>query len=322
MPAHHSATSADPLRELRTELVRQVASFVGTERSALTPVPGLTLYRHTTPSAPEAITYEPSIAVVVQGRKRVELAQTTFIYDASHFLLTSLDLPVTSQVIEASEASPYLCMRLELRIPIVREILGRGDGPEEAVAHDSPAMATGKTTPELLGAFHRLMDLVQSPQDAPYLGGLVEREIVYRILQGAEGQRLRAIATLGDHSERTAKAVAWIKDNYAEPLRVDHLAQVAGMGVSTLHRHFRALTAMSPLQYQKHLRLHAARRRMLMDGIDAASAAYAVGYESASQFNREYARHFGQPPMRDVRTLLSHGSFDPQDATPAETPTR
>jgi len=151
----------------------------------------------------------------------------------------------------------------------------------------------------------RLIDVLGSPQDIPFVGGLIQSEIIYRILSGPAGARLQAIATVGDQSQRMAKAIAWIRTNYTKPLLVEDLAQIAGMGVSTLHHHFRALTAMSPLQYQKKLRLHAARERMLMDGLDAASAAFEVGYESASQFNREYGRFFGQPPMRDVRTLRS-----------------
>ena len=173
---------------------------------------------------------------------------------------------------------------------------------------DSPAMSTGRVTAELLSAWCRLLDLLSNPGDIPFLSGLVEREIMYRILRGPEGARLRAIATLGDQSHRTAKAIAWIKANYARPLRVEELAQVAGMAVSTLHHHFRALTAMSPLQYQKQIRLQAARARMLADDVDAASVAFEVGYESASQFNREYSRLFGQPPIRDVRTLRSSGA--------------
>ena len=151
--------------------------------------------------------------------------------------------------------------------------------------------------------------MLNTPQDIPFLSGLIQREIIYRILRGPEGARLRAIATLGDQSHRTAKTIAWVRKNFALPLRVDELAKMAGMGVSTLHHHFRALTSMSPLQYQKQLRLHAARERMLMDGLDAASAAFEVGYESASQFNREYSRFFGQPPMRDIRTLRSPGAL-------------
>jgi len=153
------------------------------------------------------------------------------------------------------------------------------------------------------------MDLLDTPLDIPFLSGLIQREIIYRILRGPEGARLREIATLGDQSHRTAKAIAWIRANYAMPLRVEDLAQIAGMGLSTLHHHFRALTAMSPLQYQKQLRLQAARGRMLVDGLDAASAAFEVGYESASQFNREYSRPFGQPPMREIRILRSPGAL-------------
>jgi len=173
---------------------------------------------------------------------------------------------------------------------------------------DSRAMATGELTVEFLSACCRLMDLLDAPRDIPFLSGLIQREIVYRMLRGPEGARLRAIATPGDQSNRTAKAIAWVKANYAKALRVEELAEMAGMGVSTLHHHFRALTAMSPVQYQKQLRLQAARGRMLVDGLDAASAAFEVGYESASQFNREYSRFFGQPPMRDIRTLRSPGA--------------
>jgi AraC-like DNA-binding protein len=254
------------------------------------------------------MTYEPSVAVIAQGRKRVELGTKAFVYEESQFLLTSVDLPIVSQVIEASEAKPFLALSLRLEMPTVRELLGREEIPAGAATADSPAMAVGETTPEMLDAFCRLVDLVGTPADIPFLSGLIQREIIYRILRGPEGTRLRAIATLGDQSHRTAKAIAWIRSNYAKSLRVEELAEVAGMGVSTFHHHFRAMTAMSPLQYQKQLRLQAARGRMLVDGLDAASAAYEVGYESASQFNREYSRLFGQPPMRDVRTLRSPGA--------------
>jgi AraC-like DNA-binding protein len=289
--------------DLRKDLAQKIALFMGSAEKRVTEVPGLQLSRRTAPTPPGFGAYEPSIAVVAQGRKRVELGQTSFIFDESRFLITSLDLPIVGQVIEASEQVPFLCMLLKFEMPVVRELLSREDIQVRETPSDAPAMATGQVTVELLRACCRLIDLLNTPEDIPFLSGLIQREIVYRILRGPEGTRLRAIATMGDQSHRTAKAIAWLKANYAKPLRVNELAQIAGMGVSTMHHHFRTLTAMSPLQYQKQLRLHAARGRMIVDGLDAAGAAFEVGYESASQFNREYSRFFGQPPMRDIRTL-------------------
>ncbi|MFZ0886128.1 MAG: AraC family transcriptional regulator [Candidatus Acidiferrales bacterium] len=299
----------DRTNQMRKDLARKIAFFVGSGERVVTEVPGLTLSRRTAPTAPGLATYEPSLAVVAQGRKQAVLAGTTFIFDESRYLLTSLDLPVVCNVIKASEEVPYLSMVLKLEMPIVRELLAREEiqAPEEIA--DKPAMSTPEATAELLDACCRLVDLLNMPQDIPFLSGLIQREIIYRILRGPEGARLRGIATLGEQSHRTAKAAAWVRANYAKPLRLDELAKIAGMGVSTLHHHFRALTAMSPLQYQKQHRLHAARERMLIDGLDAASAAFEVGYESASQFNREYSRFFGQPPMRDVRNLRAPGAL-------------
>ena len=294
--------------ELRAKLAGKIAFFVGSKERLITEVPGLILSRRTAPTAPTSAAYEPSLAVVAQGRKRATLAGTTFIFDESRYLLTSLDLPVICNVIEASADVPYLCFVLKLEMPVIRELLSREEIQSSEDSVHQPGMATGETTSELLDACCRLVDLLNTPQDIPFLSGLIQREIIYRILRGPEGARLRAIATLGDQSHRTAKAIAWVRSNYAQPLRIDDLAKLAGMGVSTLHHHFRALTAMSPLQYQKQLRLHAARERMLIDGIDAASAAFEVGYESASQFSREYVRFFGQPPMRDIRTLRAPGA--------------
>jgi AraC-like DNA-binding protein len=230
-------------------------------------------------------------------------------YGDGQYLLTSVDLPIVSQIVEASEQSPCLAMSLKLEMPVIRELLGQEEMHVAESCSARPAMAMGEATEEFLSACCRLVDLLSTPQDIPFLSGLIQREIIYRILRGPEGARLRAIATLGDQSHRTAKAIAWIRANYVKPLRVEVLAQIAGMGLSTLHHHFRELTAMSPLQYQKRIRLQAARTRMLVDGLDAASAAFEVGYESASQFNREYSRLFGQPPMRDVRTLRAPGAL-------------
>jgi AraC-like DNA-binding protein len=288
---------------LRLELARHIASYMGTAENRSTEIPGVTLHRRTAPTAPCSATYEPGITVMAQGQKRVDLGRTTFIYGESRYLLTSVDLPIVSQIVEASEQAPCLAMSLKLEMPLIRELLSREEIQLPEAPSDAPAMATGEVTVEFLSACCRLIGLLDTPKDIPFLSGLIQREIVYRILQGPEGARLRAIATLGDQSHRTAKAIAWIRANYAKPLLVEDLARTAGMGVSTLHHHFRALTAMSPVQYQKQLRLQAARGRMLVEGLDAATAAFEVGYESPSQFNREYSRLFGQPPIRDIRTL-------------------
>jgi len=293
------------LEEPRKELARRIASCVGSEQRRITEVPGLTVHRRTAPTPPCSMTYEPSLILTAQGRKRVELGGKTYTHGSSHYLLASVALPVVARVVEASEQAPCLALSLKLQMPIVRELLSREDITVAADVPKGPAIAVGEVTVELLDSFCRLMRLLDQPREISFLHGLIEREIIFRVLQGPEGARLRAIATSGDQSQRTARAVAWIKDNFAKPLRLEELAEMAGMGVSTLHHHFRALTAMSPLQYQKQIRLQEARARMSIHGLDAGSAALAVGYESASQFTREYKRFFGQTPMRDVRTLHS-----------------
>jgi AraC-like DNA-binding protein len=288
---------------LREDLAARIAAHAASLGENPTPVPGLALYRRTAPTSCFLATYEPSLTIFVQGRKRIDLNGIEYFCDSSSFLLSSIDVPAQSQILEASEQLPMLSMFLRLDMPTVREVLSREDLPEPETSIRPRGIAVGETTLGLLAACTRLIDLLDTPEDIPFLGHLIQREIVYRILRTPQGERLRAIATSGDLSHRTARAIAWLRAHYAKPLRMEELAAVARMGVSTLHHQFRALTAMSPLQYQKRLRLQSARQRMLMDGIDATSAAYDVGYESVSQFNREYSRFFGQPPMRDIKSL-------------------
>jgi len=288
---------------MRKELTRRVAARAQSLGENPTAIPGLALYRRTSPTPCYLATYEPGLTVFVQGRKRVNLGGTVYVCDGSSFLLTSIDVPVEGQIIEASEQVPMLSMFLRLDMPAVREVVSREDLPEQQTSVQQRGLAVGETTAGLIDACTRLIELLDTPEDIPFLSHLIQREIIYRILRTPQGARLRAIATTGDLSHRTAKAIAWLRANYAKPLRVEELAEIARMGVSTLHHQFRGLTAMSPLQYQKQLRLQMARQRMLMDGMDATGAAYEVGYESVSQFSREYSRFFGQPPMRDVKAL-------------------
>jgi len=289
--------------ELRKVLASRIAGQAQSAGEHSTAIPGLTLFRRTEPSSCYRATYEPSLTIFVQGRKLINLGGTEYLCDGSKFLLSSIDVPVQSQIVEASEEVPLLSMLLRLDMPMVGEVLSREDLPEPAAASQRHGLAVGETTAGLLGACIRLIEILDAPEDIPFLSPLVQREIIYRILRTPQGERLRAIATRGDLSHRTAKAITWLRANYTKPLRMEQLAEVSRMGVSTLHHQFRALTAMSPLQYQKQLRLQAARQRMVTDGLDATSAAYEVGYESVSQFSREYSRFFGQPPMRDVKAL-------------------
>lgn len=301
-PKQKSHPDAIPMR---AALARKIAAHAPAEGDNDTPVPGLRLYRRSHPSPCNSATYEPSLVVFVQGQKRINLGKSSHLCDDSTFVLTSVELPVVSQIVAASPQKPMLGLLLSLEMPDVRRTLSEEEFAGANQPADARGMAIGTTFPQLLDACLRLIDLLDTPHDIPFLSPLIQREIIYRLLRSPQGKHLRAIATLGEQSHRTAKAVAWLRDNYAKPLRVEELAEVARMGVSTLHHHFRTLTAMSPLQYQKHLRLHVARERMLHQGLDAASAAFEVGYESASQFSREYSRFFGQPPMRDVKTLRS-----------------
>ena len=298
----------NPARQLRAELAGKIALLLGNEENRRTEIPGVTLHRRTAPTPPCRTTYQPGIIVVAQGSKQVNLGKSSFIYDEAHYLLTAVDLPIVSWVAEATQEVPCLVLSLKLDIAMVRELLSREEIHIADVPSDSPAMSIGETTPEFMSACCRLLDLLNSPQDIPFLNDLIQREIIYRILRGPEGARLRSVATLGDQSHRTAKAIAWIAANYSKTLRVEELAELSSMGVSTLHHHFRMLTSMSPLQYQKQLRLQSARNLMLNNGMDAASAAFEVGYESPTQFNREYSRFFGQPPVRDVRALRESGT--------------
>jgi AraC-like DNA-binding protein len=289
--------------DMRAELARRIAAHSPSPGEHSTAISGLILFRRTQATACYRAAVEPSLTVFVQGKKRMSLGGAAYLCGPSSFFLSSIDVPIESQIVEASEDVPLLSMLLRLDMSIVREMLSHEDLPESPVSSQGRGVALGQAPVGLLKACSRLMELLDTPEEIPFLSYPIQREIIYRVLRTPQAARLRAIATTGDLGNRTARAIAWLKANYAKPLHMEELAKIARMGVSTLHHQFRALTAMSPLQYQKQLRLQTARQRMLMDGIDASSAAYEVGYESISQFSREYSRFFGLPPMRDVKAL-------------------
>jgi transcriptional regulator GlxA family with amidase domain len=247
--------------------------------------------------------YEPSICMVAQGAKRVLLGDDTYVYDAHHYLITSVHLPTVVQIIEASREKPYLGLRLMLDLREISQLMVDSNLPPPRVQQSSRGMATGEVTLPLLTAVQRLVDLLAEQQDIPILAPIIQREIIYRLLVGDQGERLRQIASAGSQSQQIARAIAWLKGNFTQPLRIDDLAEQARMSSSTFHHHFRSMTALSPLQYQKQLRLQEARRLMLAEHMDAATAAFQVGYESPSQFSREYNRQFGAPPLRDIGNL-------------------
>jgi AraC-like DNA-binding protein len=267
-----------------------------------TVVPALHLSRLSAPSDCVAIVYEPSLCIIAQGSKEVVLADETYRYDPAHSLLVSVDLPVTAQVIEASQSRPYLGIRIALDLAVVGELLADGM-PTPPLGSPSRGLAVGPVDPPLLDAVTRLVALLDTPMDIVPLSPLVLREITYRVLAGPHGSRLRQIASAGAPAHRIAKAIRWLKEHFTDPLKIESLAKQVRMNPSAFHLHFKGVTAMSPLQYQKRLRLQEARRLMLGAGFDAAEAAFHVGYESPSQFSREYRRMFGAPPRQDVITL-------------------
>jgi AraC-like DNA-binding protein len=268
-----------------------------------TGVPGLSLFRRIEPTEPITGMYEPSICMVAQGAKRVRLGDDTYVYDAHHYLITSVHLPTVVQVIEASREKPYLGLRLKFDQREISQLMADSNLPPPRTHQSSRGMATGEVTLPLVTAVQRLIDLLDAEQDIPILAPIIQREIIYRLLVGDQGARLRQIAAGGSQSQQIARAIDWLKGNFTQPLRIDDLAAQARMSSSTFHHHFRSMTALSPLQYQKQLRLQEARRLMLAERMDAATAAFQVGYESPSQFSREYNRLFGAPPLRDISSL-------------------
>lgn len=286
----------------REELVDRIARAIR-EDGVIQPLRGLHLARLSAPLERVHSVLEPSFCVIAQGSKEVFLGSTRYQYDPFHYLLTTIELPRASQVLEASRERPYLSFRLELDPALVSAVMveaGHTAPPRHA---DARAVAVSPLDVNLLDAVVRLVRLVDSPDEAPVLMPLITREIIYRLLMSNQGGRLCHLTVSGSYMPDIARAIQRLRQEFDQPVRIEELAQELGMSVSSFHHHFKAVTAMSPLQFQKQLRLQEARRLMLSENLDAASAAYRVGYNDASHFNREYKSLFGVPPMRDVQRL-------------------
>ncbi|MRW93477.1 helix-turn-helix domain-containing protein [Duganella sp. FT80W] len=285
------------------ELAATISRWTRTADNWQSPLPNLGMYRRDQPTAPTACLIEPSIVVVAQGAKQLVIGEQAYSYDSSRFLVTSMNLPGSSQVLQASPEQPCLGLVLRLDLRLIAELAAQAEPPPPDDTASHGAAGVGIMTPALLEPMQRLLALLDKPQDCAVLAPLIEKEIHYRLLQSDQALRLRQIASAGSQSFRIARVIDWLRVHYAQPLSIDELALKVKMSSSSLHHHFRQLTAMSPLQYQKWLRLNEARRLMLNDHLDAASAAFRVGYESPSQFSREYSRQFGAPPKRDIEGL-------------------
>ncbi len=293
---------AQRVQDNREELVERIAGAIR-ETGPTEPLPGLHLSRRSSPSQPLHGVTVPSLAVIAQGSKEVLLGDSIFRYDAFHYLLATVELPSVQHVLEASKERPYLSLRLELPPALVGSVMVEAGQPSPSGPSDLRAMVVSPLDTNLLDAVVRLARLLGAPAQAWVLMPLITREIVYWLLVGEQGGRLRHLAAVGGYTTRIARAVVRLRQDFDQPLRIEEVAQELGMSVSGLHHQFRAVTAMSPLQFQKRLRLQEARRLMLGEDLDAASAAYRVGYRDASHFNREYKSLFGAPPMRDVQRL-------------------
>lgn len=284
-----------------------IARLADKEGLQETAIPDLLLSRRNGPTQPTSYMFEPSLCLVAQGVKHVLLGNNKYVIDRDRFLITSLDLPTIVRIIEASEKKPYLGLLLKLDRREITQLMVDSNLPPLRTQQSTRGMAIGEATLPLVAACQRLIDLLAEPKDIPILAPTIQKEIVYRLLVGDQGVRLRQMALVGSQNHQIARAVDWLKSHFTRPLRIEDVAAHVHMSTSTFHHHFRALTAMSPLQYQKWLRLNEARRLMLTESFNASSAAFQVGYESPSQFSREYSRLFGTPPLRDIANLRIRG---------------
>ncbi|TGQ35656.1 AraC family transcriptional regulator [Mesorhizobium sp. M00.F.Ca.ET.216.01.1.1] len=288
--------------ETLAEIAAAIGRHVSKDGFNATLIDRVSLVRSSTPTMPMPNVYRPQLCLVAQGHKEVTLGDSVFRYAPGRYGIVTYDLPATGQVVEATPDKPYLCLYLDFDPVMLGELALRVPPLPGA-----PAPPIGKTvsdaSADLLNAALHLLRLLDDPAALPVLGPLAEQEILYRLLTGPDGARMRHITTGQGRVAQVGRAIAWIRQNFRERFSIERLAAEVGMSPSSLHEHFRVVTAMTPLQFQKQLRLQDARGLMLVQDIDATTAAFRVGYESPSQFSREYRRHFGEPPARDIARL-------------------
>jgi AraC-like DNA-binding protein len=304
----HGSQDLEAIAGRQQELTARVARLAPIDGVHPAAFPSLTLTRGSVPTACMPTVCQPSLGFVVQGRKRSLLNDEVFYYDALNYLVVSVTLPMMGQVVEASVDRPFLGLRLDLDLDAIAGLLLElGDRGATPIAADR-GLFVARMDEALLDAVLRMVKLLDTPEDIAVLAPAVQREIYYRVLRGELGQRLVDLAECDGGNHRIVRAIEWLKQRYTAPLRIEELADAMHMSPSALHHRFKAVTAMSPLQYQKHLRLHEARRMMFADGIECATAGHRVGYESPSQFSREYRRLFGAPPRVEIARLREAGA--------------
>lgn len=266
-------------------------------------LPRLSLVRSSTPTESVPAVYKPSLCIIAQGRKQVELGGRSYLYDPAKYLAVSVDLPLVGSILEASPTRPYLCLVLDIDLAVLSDLMLQHPSDQVGAEPTGPALGVSEVEPGLLDAALRFARLLDTPKDAGALAPLAEREILYRLLSGAQAPMIRRIAAADSRLKQVSRAIAWLRVNYAQPVSIERLAADVGMSPSSFHSHFKAATTMSPLQYRTRVRLQEARRMMVVEAMDAAAAGFAVGYESPSQFSRDYRRLYGAPPLKDALRL-------------------
>ncbi len=283
------------------ELAQVIERHVAGTGFCATAIPRLSLIHTDHMGIPTPVVYDAGLCLIAQGANRVLIGERSVVYDAANYLLVSVDLPAVCNIIEASPDKPYLCCKIDFDPALLAELMVTEGG--ELLSTDMPVVGVYPSDPDLIDAACRLVRLLDRPETIGALAPLIEREILYRLLTGPHGPMLRRLATVGSHLNQVSRAINLIRRRYDSQIRIDEVAAEAGMSPSSLHAHFKAITGMTPLEYQKQLRLQEARRLMLVGGATAGTAGFTVGYESPSQFSREYRRLFGAPPRQDIERL-------------------